>query len=122
MPGPSNSNQPPQGEPANDQPLYPKLPPEPSAESDESDAEDTPARKMTPTEKLLIIEGVLAAPDDAKAIQEAVEKALPSDVILNFRQIQAAIHSDRFPDPVEKDKATRAFQSEYLIMQNNTNN
>ena len=114
MSGPSNSNQAPEGDSANDQPLYPKLPPPPSAEPDESDDEKTPARKMTPTEKLEIIEGILAAPDDAKKIQEAVEKALPSDVILNFRQIQAAIHSDRFPDPVEKDKATRAFQSEYL--------
>jgi hypothetical protein len=114
MPGPSNSNQAPQGDSANDQPLYPKLPPPPSAESDESDSEDTPSRKMTPTEKLKIIEEILGAPDDAKKIEKAVEQALPSDVILNFRQIQAAIHSDRFPDPVEKDKATRAFQSEYF--------
>lgn len=114
MPGPSNSDQAPQGDSANDQPLYPKLPPPPSAESEESDAENTPVRKMTPTEKLRIIEGILGAPNNAKKIQEAVEQALPSDVILNFRQIQAAIHSDRFPDPVEKDKATRAFQSEYL--------
>lgn len=117
MPEPSNSNQASQGDSANDQPLYPKLPPPPSAESDESDGEDTPARKMTPTEKLRVIEGILGAPDDAAKIQEAVEQALPSDVILNFRQIQAAIHSDRFPEPVEKDKATRAFQSGYLIVQ-----
>jgi hypothetical protein len=72
---------------------------------------------MTTTEKLRVIEGILGAPDDAAKIQEAVEQALPSDVILNFRQIQAAIHSDRFPEPVENDKATRAFQSGYFIVQ-----
>jgi hypothetical protein len=112
MPGPANSNQAQQGDSASDQPLYPPLP---SVESDESDNEKKPSRKMTPTEKLKIIEEILSAPHDARKIEEAVEKALPSDVTLNFRQVQAAIHSDRFPDPVEKDKATKAFQSEYII-------
>ncbi|KAJ6041557.1 uncharacterized protein N7446_010561 [Penicillium canescens] len=107
MPGPSSSNQAQEGHSADDQPLYPPLP---SVESDESDNEETSSRKMTPTEKLKIIEAILSAPDDAKKIEESIEKALPSDVTLNFRQIQATIHSDRFPDPVEKDKATKAFQ------------
>jgi hypothetical protein len=40
---------------------------------------------MTPTEKLRIIEGILGAPDNVAKIQEAVEQALPSDIILNFR-------------------------------------
>lgn len=119
MLGPLNSNQVQEGDSAGDQPLYPPLP---SVFSDESDDDAKSSRKMTPTEKLNIIEEILNAPDDAKKKEEAVEKALPSEVILNFRQIQAAIHSDRFPDPVEKDKATKAFQSEYFICARKSNN
>ncbi|KAJ5602068.1 hypothetical protein N7510_011602 [Penicillium lagena] len=110
MSEPSSSKQAQQNGSTSDEPVNPGLPPAPAVQSDDDD-DDKPVRKMTPTEKFKIIEGILEAPDDAKQIQEAVEKALPSDVILNFRQIQAAIHSDRFPDPVNKDKATRAFQS-----------
>lgn len=77
----------------------------------ETDKEDTPARKMTPTEKLAIIKAIIKANNENTDIQAAAEEAFPPDVSVNFREFQAHIHPDKFPDLKEKEIANEASQS-----------
>lgn len=82
---------------------------------DETDDEDSRSRKMTPSEKLHIIDAINEVDENEQQIQAAMEKALPSDVFPSFREIHVAVHPDKFPKDHEKERATKAYQSENFI-------
>lgn len=84
---------------------------------DGTDDEDSGASKMTLAQKFKIVEAILEAKEENKDIQAAIEKALPANVSANFRQIQAAVHSDKFSgDEGKEEKAKEAFQSEKIMI------
>jgi len=93
---PSNSNFYPQLFPAltvesSNQP--PKYSPAPTVELDN---ENTNSRKITPSEKPRAVDTILQTPDDKKQSKRLSNKILFSDIIVDFRQIQTAVHPDRY--------------------------
>jgi hypothetical protein len=60
---------------------------------------------------LKIIDAITSAPDDPDQIKAAWEKNLPDGAAISFKQLQFALHPDKFQQPQEKEQAQKAFQS-----------
>ncbi|KAJ5346212.1 hypothetical protein N7452_004216 [Penicillium brevicompactum] len=80
-------------------------------DTDMYDAEEP--YKPSDSDRRCMIANILSAPDDPNTIRRAWEKNIPENCNINYKQLMALLHPDKFPTS-EKADAEKAFQSENL--------